>query len=742
MLSNPSFAHLEQSQLNLGRPRFRRLRSLALLSIFAVQFAPAQPAAPPFTLRVLQNQNLLPLADGSTLTMPADAIGQPAFASLTVTYRGTASAVINSVEQTGSLEFNATPSAASPFTLAPGESFSVGIRYLPTSSNRTTGSLAIRYTEGRTTSNITLNLVGTAPELAFSYTPQGGNSMLLTPGAAMAFPTTAIGATSNAIVVITNRGSGAGLVNSITAAGPAFQLVGVPLPNTTVEAGKDLRFTVGFTPTQLEPVSGSLSVQAVGRQVTFGLQGSGAGPVFAYELAQNGEARPLAPGQPIAVPDVAVGEKSSIVLRVRNTGNADARITAIAVQGAGFQLVDVPFLPLTLAPGASAVVTLQFTPAQAGAASGRLRVGDDSFEVSGRGLGSQLTFAYGASTPGTVVAPNGSVFFPAAPVGDSAKLQFKVTNTGTLAMPINSISVAGPANVFAVTGMPSLPHDLAPDASLTLTLSFTPAALNVVTGTLRIDNQVFTLSGNGLTPSALPDYRFSGASGSVEPLQQPAVGLALTSAYPLRLNGTLTLAFNSEVFSNDPSVQFSTGGRTISFQVPANSTQAVFPDGSNQVRLQTGTVAGAITLTPSFSTEGGVDLTPAAATAQTLRVAQAAPQVLGVVISARTANSFTLQIAGYATSRSVTQLELQLTPASGESLQTTRVSLNVEPNFLSWYQSSQSQAFGSLFTLTVPLSLAGDVIAQGFSLIDTIQSLSVTLANRNGTSAARSVALK
>ena len=43
--------------------------------------------------------------------------------------------------------------------------------------------------------------------------------------------------------------------------------------------------------------------------------------------------------------------------------------------------------------------------------------------------------------------------------------------------------------------------------------------------------------------------------------------------------------------------------------IPAGSTQAVFPNNSTQMGLQTGTVAGTITLTPSFVSDGGIVLT-------------------------------------------------------------------------------------------------------------------------------------
>ena len=52
-------------------------------------------------------------------------------------------------------------------------------------------------------------------------------------------------------------------------------------------------------------------------------------------------------------------------------------------------------------------------------------------------------------------------------------------------------------------------------------------------------------------------------SGNQQPLAQPLVGLSLASPYPLALNGTLAITFDSDVFSDDPAIQFSTGGRSV-----------------------------------------------------------------------------------------------------------------------------------------------------------------------------------
>ena len=101
-----------------------------------------------------------------------------------------------------------------------------------------------------------------------------------------------------------------------------------------------------------------------------------------------------------------------------------------------------------------------------------------------------------------------------------------------------------------------------------------------------------------------------------------------------------------------------------------------------------------------------------------------APRLLSVQVSGKTASSLNLLITGYATGRSLTQIDIQFTPVAGENVTTTKLSLPVGPSFTAWYQSAASQPFGSQFTLTLPLTLQGD-LTNVTTLTAAIQSVSV-----------------
>ncbi|MBM3727907.1 MAG: choice-of-anchor D domain-containing protein [Acidobacteria bacterium] len=722
----------------------KRLSGLALL-LAGVAGAQIVPTPAPFNIRVQIGNTVQNLTDFSTLAINADFINQPVTANIAITYRGTASASISAFELTGSTDFVITSQPdAFPVTMSGASVVNLQIRFTPSSGQRANGRFAMNYTERGVNGVFSTTLQGTAPDFVFSYIPQSGNPQPATSGDTINFPLTNIDATSTVAIVASNRGSGPGVVNSIGITGAVFQLSGASFGQTTVDAGRDLRFGVQFTPKVLDPQTGTVTVELVNRRFTLNLAGAGSGPQFAYEAILGTTITPIFPGQPLAVPDTQVGEKSSITIRARNIGNADGRITALGVSGTGFSLGDAPFVPANLNQGASITFTVVFAPTVPGSATGRVRINNDNFDLMSTGLGASLTYSYSIGNVTTTVSGNGTIVFTPTAVGRASSIRFIVTNTGTSPSAVNSVSVSGPSapnNVFNLVQVPSLPATIQPGGTMGFDVSFAPGQVGQVAGTLRVDTQSFSLSGAATNPAPLPTYRFEGASGAQDPQAQPTVSLVLAEAYAIPLSGTLTLAFHSDVFANDAAVQFAAGGRTINFTIPANQTRAVFPNNQNTVRLQTGTVAGTITITPSFQTDGGINLTPATPPALNLTVAAGAPRLLNVQVGGKTASGFTLLVTGFATGRSVTQMDFTFTAVQGETVATQRLSVNAESNFIAWYTNNQSQAFGSLFTASIPFNLTGDV-KNVTNVADTIQSVAVTIANRQGTSASRTVELR
>lgn len=464
-------------------------------------------------------------------------------------------------------------------------------------------------------------------------------------------------------------------------------------------------------------------------------------PAFSYALIQGSVTTPFAANQAVILPTTNVGSSTSLFVRVTNTGNGAGTVDTISAANQAFQLAGLPGLPATINPGGSILFELTFTPTQIGVATGLFRIGTDTFILQGTGAGAHLVYSFGSGSNLAPVVPAGNVVFAPAQIGQNSNLTFVVQNTGTVAATITSVGTASPKSAFQIQNPPALPLNIAPNASASFTIQFSPANTGISSDTLIVGTDTFALSGIGKAPPPLPAYSFSGASGTVTAFQQPAIGLALSAPYPIALTGTLTLSVTSDSFAADPAVQFGSGGLTVSFTVPANATQALFNGVSPQIKLQTGTVASTIAITPSFSTSGGYNLTPGSPSTLTLTVAPAAPVLLSAQITATAASSFSIAIVGYATSRSMQKLNVQLTPAAGFSLPTTQFTVDASSAFTLWYQSTASQPYGSLFSVTIPFSLAGTV-ATGQSLTSAIQSVAITAVNEIGTSNSVSIPLQ
>jgi hypothetical protein len=224
-----------------------------------------------------------------------------------------------------------------------------------------------------------------------------------------------------------------------------------------------------------------------------------------------------------------------------------------------------------------------------------------------------------------------------------------------------------------------------------------------------------------------PSSSLGGLPGTANPASQSMVQATLGAPYPVDVVLTLTMTFTPDSGPDDPAVQFSTGGRTAQMTIPAGGTV-----GTSSVGVQTGTVAGTITITTQMQASGQ-NITPTPAPQQTVRINAGAP-VIRSVTAARSTGTFTVTVVGYATDRELTQAVFQFTAASGSNLQTSSVTIPVDQLFAAWYGSAASAQYGSQFTLTQPFTVQGDPAA--------VVSVSVTLTNKIGNSTPVSATLQ
>ncbi|HUB32731.1 MAG TPA: IPT/TIG domain-containing protein, partial [Bryobacteraceae bacterium] len=252
-----------------------------------------------------------------------------------------------------------------------------------------------------------------------------------------------------------------------------------------------------------------------------------------------------------------------------------------------------------------------------------------------------------------------------------------------------------------------------------------PAALIASPGTVSVT----VAAADGVASNALPFTltlpRLTGVgvtapSSSTSGQNQP-VTVNLGSGYPVDLLGTLTLTFAPQGnLPDDPSIQFQNGSRVFTFTIPAGNSPAPV-----QVMVSTGTVAGTITITSTF-TASGTDVTPAGIAPEIIQIAPAVPSLSQPTCTA-SASGFTFSVGGYSNTRDVSQANFSFQPASGASLGTTQLTIAVTPIFSSWFGGSASAGDGGEFQYTQPFTIQGS--------LSTIGTVTVTLVNSAGTSA-------
>lgn len=709
-----------------------------LVSMAVATMAPAQQF--PFQLQIVTGDRVSAIQNRSSLGF-ASLVGQPQTARVRATYAGAGQATVSQPSVEGSEAFSARLTPGSPTTLRTGESFSFDIQFLPSNAALATAQLSLGFAETPTPAPATpftaieLSLQGSVSSIVLSYVlPADQNVVPVASGGTIVFAATPLTTTNQLALNITNRGSGPGAVTGISIQGNAFRLSGLPLFPVALLPGQNLQVQVIYQPRAVGADTGQITVTFDSDQpATINLQGSGSASSLTYQILET-VPRVVPPGGVISFPDTNVGETTSVVIRVLNSGTASGTVSSITPAGPGFQVSNVPSLPLTLAPDASLTFTVTFAPTRPGTAEGSLFINSDTLNLRGVGLGSLLTSSYtSGGTTVTIGGNNTSVIFSPVTISRSAQIDFQVRNSGTLPASIANIGVSPVNGPFTLTGLPALPARVGPNENLRFTIVFTPTALGFANGTLQIDNVAVPLVGSGTQPPSLPSYTIAGPSGNVAAGSQSSVGLTLASPYPVAIAGTLTLGVSGEL-PPDPASQFATGGRTVPFVIPANSSNAVFGSQGTRVGLQIGTVAGAITLTPAFATQAGnVDLNPSPIVVLQSVVPPSPPTLSSINFSTPTANSLLIRVTGFSNTRSLRAWNVQFTTVPGVSMPTSRFTIDVQQLAAAWFRSAASQAFGGQFTLSIPFNFQG-AVPTGQSVLNSIDSVAVTVNNELGES--------
>jgi hypothetical protein len=205
---------------------------------------------------------------------------------------------------------------------------------------------------------------------------------------------------------------------------------------------------------------------------------------------------------------IGVGSVSAVLYTVTNPGATAAPLTVPTLSGtdaAHFLVVESMTSCLgSLGAGESCTGSLFFQPTSGGVKNATLTVGSGSASLTGIGVSGALVF-----TPS-------SLNFGDVAVGSSTSLTITATNTGSTAVDIQSYTWSSTATGFSVAPLAaSCTSPMAPGASCTRVLTFTPTSTGVRSTGLIWGGSTLPLTGTGVPA---PIYRINcGSSSAVSP---------------------------------------------------------------------------------------------------------------------------------------------------------------------------------------------------------------------------------
>ncbi len=304
----------------------------------------------------------------------------------------------------------------------------------------------------------------------------------------------------------------------------------------------------------------------------------------------------------VAFGSVTVGQLSTLKVALANNGGSPVTIFQVNVSGQAFSVTGVGTLPITLAPGSSLSLALQFDPTVAGPTTGSLTVTSNSAGSPEAVVSLTGTGATASTTPvATLSVSPSNIAFGNIGLNFTATQNVTLSSTGTTPVTVNSATLTGTGFTLAPA---SLPATLNPGQTLILTVQFSPSALTAYGGQLSIVSDSATnptvqlnLSGTGISASGLAAMTVNPASvafGSVTVNSSGSQSVTLVSS------GTSPLTINSATVSG---AGFTLGAAT--FPATLNPGQSLTLN-LQFIPTAAGTATGQLTVVSNSSTNGTV----------------------------------------------------------------------------------------------------------------------------------------
>ncbi len=570
------------------------------------------------------------------------------------------------------------------------------------------------------------------------------------------FASTPLGSNSNIVLKAINSSTStaylgtafAGTANGSTTLNPNFSLTGLFL-GQTLPPGGSVVFTVNFSPTTVGLTTAYLQVSfqiqqgtcsftstvaatqcpsGIGLASTLNATGTQPQLVLSYQQGTSASVtlQPSA-SSPLNFGNVSLSASAAITFTLTNNSLVTLSTPTISVP-APTAYSSNPFtlntsqVPATIAPGGAASFTITFSPGQTGVVTTSLIVGSNTYSLQGAGIvvadidALQISYVDSTGVRGLPQAAT-PISFGQTVAGTTTTntLAFTVMNPTTSynAVSIPALSVSGAAfQLTALTGATLFPVSLAPGASITFNIVFSPTAAGTYTGSLAVGSRVFSLTGLSVS-SPLPSLSLSVTPSPLTSQQQGTVTVQLASASSLNLVGVLVMTFKPSItnVTDDPAILFlANSGRQISVSVASGQTTATY-NGQSALAFQTGTTAGTITFTVTFPN------TPAYT--QSFTITPTLVQITSAT-AVRSSPNLVVTLTGYDNTYSAGQLGFTFYDTSGNTI--SPVEINATSNFQQLFFTNN--AAGGTFQFSATFPVTGDVTKVG--------SVAVSVSNSVG----------
>ena len=280
-------------------------------------------------------------------------------------------------------------------TLNSGQTATLSLSFYAASSNAFTGTLTIGNSSSQGTATVSLSGTGVPALGGLTCNSQSSTGS----------------GTDSCLVSLNGTATGSGFVVSLASNNSS---VSVPASVTVPSGAMSAPFTANVASVSTSQTA-TLTASANGISKTFALQLSATLPT----LTVNASAVPFG--------SVLVNSTASQSVTLTSAGSSPVVVTAISASGAGFSTSGIA-LPLTLNPGQTAILNIQFAPTVAGNFTGQITITSNSsngsvvFALTGTSFTHNVALTWNAPASNTDPVVGFNVYRMAAGTASYAKI--------------------------------------------------------------------------------------------------------------------------------------------------------------------------------------------------------------------------------------------------------------------------------------------------------------------------------